>query len=112
MQAMVFESYAQFVENVVLPRKEANPSHRRLDGSPTGGNWAVAGVFRYEKREWKVHEDSHYEPLLIAYDAWKTGDKSPFVEEQTKRGTCLNLKPVLQSNTTTPRFKYLYIYEI
>jgi hypothetical protein len=36
----------------------------------------------------EVHEDLHYEPLLIAYEAIRAGDEEPFVEEPTKRA-CL-----------------------
>src|SRR5687768_1528011 len=108
---MVHESYERFVEAIVLPRRDANPSHRRLDGWASGGNLAVAGHFRYDGRKWKVHEDSHYEPLLIAYDAFKAGDTSPFVEEPTKRGAALNLRPELRTRMSAPRFKYIYIYE-
>jgi len=46
----------------------------RLDGELSGGNRTVVGVFRGDGRDWKVHEDSHYEPLLIAYEAARAGD--------------------------------------
>jgi len=39
------------------------------------------------------------------------GDEVPFVEEPTKRGISLNLKPELRTKLTTPKFKYMYIYE-
>lgn len=107
---MTYASYERFVEDVVLPRREANPSHRRLDGWTSGGNLAVAGRFRYDGREWKVHEDSHYEPLLIAHDAFRRGDSTPFVEEPTKRGTSLHLKPELRARMSDTRHKYIYIY--
>jgi hypothetical protein len=60
-----YSSYERFVEAVVLPRREQNPEHRRLDGWASGGNFKVAGVFDYDGQTWKVHEDSHYEPLLM-----------------------------------------------
>jgi hypothetical protein len=101
----------RFVEEVVLPRRAAHAADRRLDGWTSGGNFAVAGVFEYAGRQWKVHEDSHYEPILIAYTAMRGGDEVPFVEEPTKRGISLNLKPELRTKLTTPKFKYMYIYE-
>lgn len=107
---MTYQSYVAFVEHVVLPRRSRNPHHIRLDGETSGGNTVVAGVFRHDGREWKVHEDSHYEPLLIAYEAMKGGDPSPFVEQQTKRGTALDLKPELRLRRSNPRHKHLYIY--
>lgn len=59
----------------------------------------------------EVHEDSHYEPLLIAYEAMRSGNEAPFVEEPTQRGVSLNLKPELRARMTTPKFKYFYVYE-
>jgi hypothetical protein len=76
------------------------------------GNRTVAGVFRGDGREWKVHEDSHYEPLLIAYEAAKAGDPWPFVEAPTKTGTALDLKPELRQHLSDRRHKYLYIYSV
>jgi hypothetical protein len=108
---VVFPSYERFVEEVVLLRRQANAADRRLDGWLSGGNFAVAGVFEHAGRQWKVHEDSHYEPLLIAYEAMRGGDEQPFVEEPTKRGVSLNLRPELRAKMRTDRFKYLYIYE-
>jgi hypothetical protein len=105
-------SYISFVENVVLPRRSQNPAHVRLDGELAGGNRTVAGVFRGEGREWKVHEDSHYEPLLIGYEAAKAGDPWPFVEPPTKTGTALDLKPELRQRLSDRRHKYLYIYSL
>jgi hypothetical protein len=107
-----YPSYERFVVDVVLPRRQQNPAHRRLDGWSSGGNFAVAGFFVYQERRWKVHEDSHYEPLLIAYEAMTAGDPAPFVEEPTKHGASLNLKPNLRERMSSTRFKYLYIYEI
>lgn len=109
---MIFSSFERFVDNVVLPRRQANPADRRLDGWPSGGNFAIAGVVRYAGRQWKVHEDSHYEPLLIAYEAMREGDDAPFIEEPTKNGVSLNLKPELRAKMATAHFKYLYIYEV
>lgn len=109
---MPYDSYSAFVEEVVLPRRSAHPGDRRLDGEQSGGNWGVAGVFRYEGTDWKVHEDSHYEPLVIAYQAMQSGDPTPFVVEPTARGSCLDLKPELRAAMKNRRHKYLYIYSV
>jgi hypothetical protein len=109
---VAYPSYVSFVEDVVLPRRASNPHHKRLDGAVAGGNWAVAGVFRGGGGEWKVHEDSHYGPLLAAYEAARAGDPWPFVEEATKTGTALDLKPELRERMTDNRHKYIYIYSV
>lgn len=49
---------------------------------------------------------------MSAYKAFKSGDRAPFVEEPTKRGTALDLKPELRARLSTTRFKYLYIYGV
>lgn len=109
---MTYPSYMAFVEAEVKPRRARYPHHKRLDGNLTGGNWKVVGVFRHDGRHWKVHADSHYEPLLIAYEALSAGDQKPFVEEATRAGRCLNLRSDLRRLMSTPaRFKYIYIYE-
>lgn len=108
---MTFGSYEQFVGEVVLPRRRANPSHLRLDGEQSGGNWSVAGTFRHGAREWRVHEDSHFEPLLIAYAAVQRGE-DPFDVETTRAGrVSLVLKPSLRAQQTT-RYKHFYVYEV
>ena len=108
----VHQSFRSFMEAVVLPMRGANPSHRRLDGQVAGGNREVVGIFRYGGRVWKVHADTHYEPLLIAYNALTSGTDDPFVEESTRRGLCLDLLPELRARRRDPRRKYLYIYEV
>lgn len=107
---MTHESYVSFIESIVLPRRSLSPHHIRLDGEVAGGNRTVVGVFRGGGGEWKVHEDSRYEPLLIAYEAAKAGDPWPFVEEPTKSGTALVLKPELRAEMSDGRHKYIYIY--
>jgi len=105
------QSFVDFVETVVLPARAANPMHRRLDGQRTGGNWAVFGEFRHRGRRWKVHADTHYEPLLVAYEAAKAG-ADPFVEVPTQSGLSLDLTDELRAKLTVPRYKYIYIYEL
>jgi hypothetical protein len=108
----IHQSFRGFIEEVALPMRAANPSHRRLDGQVAGGNREVVGRFRHRDRVWKVHADTHYEPLLIAYEAVKTGTDDPFIEEPTRRGRCLDLLPELRAQRQDPAHKYLYIYEV
>jgi hypothetical protein len=83
-----------------------------LDGKVAGGNRTVVGVFRGRGGDWKVHADSHYEPLLVAYDAAKAGDPWPFVEAPTSSGSALDLKPELRARLSDGRHKYIYIYSM
>ena len=108
---MTCQTFIDFVEAVVLPARAANPTHRRLDGQHTGGNWDVAGEFHHRGRRWRVHGDSHFEPLLVAYEAAKTG-VDPFVERPTKTGLSLDLTAEFRARRAEPRFKYLYVYEV
>lgn len=105
-----FSSFAAFVEAVVLPLRAEHPTYRRLDGWPSGGNWEVAGRFRYADSLWTVHADTHFEPLLLAYEAARNGD-DPFLVEPTKKGRSLNVQPALRARMANPRFKYIYVYE-
>ncbi len=107
---MIYSNFSQFMESVVLPLRAQNPDHLRLDGELTRGNWDVAGLFRHHSKVWKVHSDSHYEPLLLAYEAAKTS-VDPFVEEPTKHGTSLVLHADLRTTKTLRKFEYMYIYE-
>ena len=107
---MVNEDFLSFMRSVVLPRRSKYPSHIRLDGARTGGNRDAAGHFNHHGRTWVVHADTHFEPLLIAFDAAKKGT-DPFVEEGTMspRGRCLVLTSQLRARQKS-RHKYLYIY--
>jgi hypothetical protein len=103
-------SFVSFMEAVVLPARAASPTDIRLDGSRTGGNFAVFGEFEYGATQWKVHSDSHYEPLMLAYEVAKNGT-DPFVKVPTKRGNSLDLNADLRLRLSERRFKYIYIYE-
>lgn len=112
---MTYSNFISFVESVVRPRKTANPDHFRLDGNNSGGNRESAGEFQHHDKLWKVHSDTHYEPLLLAYDLMtKKMIDDPFVEKSTSTGkrTCLVLCDKVQRLLSKPRFKYLYIYEV
>ena len=104
----VHENFQSFVAAVVSPRRAANPDHIRLDGMTTGGSREVAGLFRHRGSVWTVHADTHYEPLLIAYQSMENGVE-PFTQESTERGLCLVLSPDLRAKQTTP-YKHMYIY--
>jgi hypothetical protein len=106
---MVHGSFREIMEAVVLPRKVVHPDHARLDGWITGGHWGVTGSFEYQGRIWNLYEDSHYEPLLLAYAALQQNDEDPFVIGNIKSGLRLDLRPDLQAQRST-RYRHLYIY--
>jgi len=108
---VIYQSFISFVEAVVLPRRAANPAHRRLDGQTTGGNRESSGRFKHRGSTWVVHADTHYEPLVAAYEAALLGT-DPFLEAPTRSGTCLDLVADVRSTLADTRFKYLYIYEV
>jgi hypothetical protein len=96
------------MEQLVLPRKKQHPTHIRLDGQTTGSSQRVFGRFKRNGKSWKVHEDTRYEPLKIAYDAEMAGG-NPFCDPkatETGKGICIELTPDLWHK----RYKYLYIY--
>ena len=103
-----FPTFASFVEGYVLPLREAHPGWRRLDGETTGGNRAVAARFLHQGTTWKVHADTHFDPLLVAYDVIR-GGADPFEQESTRTGdgSCLVLIPEVRAKTVEPSRKYL-----
>jgi hypothetical protein len=105
---VVHDDFRSFMRVEVLPRKASNPGHIRLDGKRTGGNRDAAGFFRHHGRNWVVHADTHYAPLMIAHAA-SQAKTDPFVQEDTVRGVCLTLRPELRAKYKSP-YKHLYIY--
>ncbi len=107
---MQHETLIEFVEQNLIPKKRVNPDHIRLDGKHSGGNRTVMGLFSHNGKSWKVHGDSSYEPLFLAYEFIKNKNIDPFVENVTRNGICLVLKQNIQQLKEKPRFKHLYIY--
>jgi hypothetical protein len=90
--------FASFMRNRVLPHYAAHPDYSRLDEQPlrgSDGSVTVFGKFRFKERVWIVHEDTRFEPLVIAFEAVK-GDEEPFAEGGTKNGKKLLLRPDLK----------------
>ena len=105
---MAYPDFLTFMREVVLLRQAANPDHVRLDGAQTGGNREAVGRFLHRGREWVVHADTYYEPLMLALSIAAEG-ADPFIEEDTPRGLCLSLTAELRARQQSPH-KYLYIY--
>lgn len=54
-----------------------------------------------------MHEDTRFEPLVIAFEAVKRDDE-PFVEEDTKNGK----KLLLHADLKNSKSDYFYVYWI
>ena len=104
------QSFAQFVEGSVIPLKVEHPDWIRLDGATSGGNRSLVGHFRHWNRVWRCNADSHFKPLMLAYEAFRKGE-DPFEEELADERQCLVLKPTLRSQYPS-QFKHMYLYEV
>ena len=104
----MYPDFISFVAAEILPRLAANPRHQRIDGKDNGGNREVIGQFQYQGSSWKVHADTHYEPLFLAFFAAQN-DQHPFLVEETTTTHCLVLTPELRDKYGC-NAKHLYIY--
>ena len=107
---MLYKDFVSFMNDCVLPHRQKHLNDIRLDGERTGGKRKAFAHFVHNGREWKVDEDTHYEPLEIALSVAEAG-QDPFVESNTATGKtqCLSLKSELRKRQSTA-FKHLYIY--
>ena len=106
-----FNSFVAFVESVVLPGLLGQPTRLRLDGRKRGGNRDVAGRFLHDGSAWKVHADTRYEPILLAYWSLKFHpDREALVRATTdEMNERLDLAPRLKAVRATT-YSHLYIY--
>jgi hypothetical protein len=102
-----YDSFVDFMEREALPRQAANPDHVRLDGQLSGGNPTEVCQFVHDGRLWRIHADTRYEPLKLAYHALKAGSE-PFREASTKTRKRLDLRPIVQRLGS----RHMYIYEV
>lgn len=103
-------TFIDFIESRLLPFRAEHRQYVRLDGATSGGNREPFGYFHHAGRRWKVHSDTHFEPLLIAYRAVRDREvDDPFETKETKSGRSLALIPELRQRQKS-RFKHLYIY--
>ena len=103
----VYPNFAEFVRAEVLPLQDEHPEWVRLDGVAGGDNRTVVGRFIHHGTTWKVHADTHFQPLLAAFASAERG-ADPFTEKPTKTDRCLELVPELRPEPASP--KHLYIY--
>ena len=71
------------MEDMVLPATKQNPDDIRPDGKQKGSNGKIFGKFEHCRTVWKVHYDTRYRPLELAYDN-ASDNKDPFVTGFTK----------------------------
>ena len=103
-------TFTEFVERVALPRLLENPRATRLDGQDSGGNRKVAGRFFFAGKQWKVHSDTHFEPLLLAYwHARRFSEASTFERVATGSDEKLDLVTELR-RVRASSHQHLYIY--
>lgn len=105
---MSHPSFKDWVEADVLPLQRAHPSWSRLDGRRSGGNRTPVGQFRHANRDWVVHGDTRFDPVLRAYLAITSGTLlDPFVIRPAKVRDCLDLAPQVKA-TNQPKYFYVY----
>ena len=102
-----YKDFTEFYTQAVLPYKEQNPTHIRLDGKMLGSTRNVSAYFWYLGQKWKVDADTYIDRLKLAFEACKASDE-PFVIKHTrdKKGDCLEIKgqPI--------RNKKFYVYKV
>lgn len=114
-KALAYESFLELMEQVIVPRFEADPNSTRIGSKALGGGPRMPSCyFVYRGRTWRVHGDSAYQPLMIAYKAMKSGALPyPFVEKTKSRGSglCLLLHESLAPVLASLPIQRMYIYE-
>ncbi len=114
MNEVEFPDFAAFMESAAMPKFLNDTSQIRLDGQQSVGNRRVFGKFRHAGSVWKVHDDSHFEPLFLAYYNFKftsNGRTSTFVKEETDSTSCLELNCTLTALRESS-VKQMYIYKV
>src|SRR5690606_31593100 len=88
-----YKDFSEFYTQAVIPYKELNPTHIRLDGQILGSTRNVSAYFWYLNKKWRVDADTHIDRLKIAFEACQSSDE-PFKVKHTrdKKGECLVIK--------------------
>ncbi|MFP5079192.1 hypothetical protein [Pedobacter sp. JCM 36344] len=88
-----YQSFNEFYLQQVIPYKQLNPTHIRLDGKILGSSRNVSAYFWYLNKKWKVDADTHIDRLKLAFYKSET-TAEPFSIKQTrdKKGECLVIK--------------------
>lgn len=56
---VVYSSYEELIEKLLLPLIRNHPNWIRLDGQVSTGNRNIFALFEYDKKVWKIHSDTH-----------------------------------------------------
>ena len=102
-----YQSFQDFYLQRVLPYKELNPTHIRLDGKMLGSSRKISAYFWHMNKKWKVDADTYIDRLKLAFDKSETTNE-PFKIKYTrdKKGECLVIKDQPLKN------KKLYVYKV
>lgn len=124
-----YESFTEFIEKYVIPRKYA--LDERLDqrdsygnsvpGRAPKGNPIPAATFRHDNKFWDVHLDTYVRPICIAYKEMTQKNTAPFRHEHSaskrkdgRHGVCLVLREDIWPPKKGPGKdrKLMYIYQV
>jgi len=88
----VYQDFATFYKEAVLPFKAENHSAIRLDKKLKGNTRSFFAYFMYQDKKWRVASDTHISKLDLAYEEINKGN-DPFVIKATRdhQGETLNI---------------------
>lgn len=102
-----YKDFEEFYIQTVIPYKDLNPTHIRLDGKILGSSRNVSAYFWYLNKKWMINAETHLDRLKIAFEACKASSE-PFKIKYTrdKKGSYLVTKgqPL--------RDKKFYVYSV
>ena len=103
---MKFDRFIDFYNEAVVPYKQANKKHLRLDGRTSGGSRKVFGHFYYQDKYWKVDSDTWIVKLEIAFNEIQKGvDPFRIIKTRNSKNECLII--ICQKGA-----KHFYVYAI
>lgn len=102
-----YHSFQEFYLQQVVPYKQLNPTHIRLDGKMLGATRKASAYFWYMNKKWKVDADTYIDRLKLAFEKAEITDE-PFTMKHTrdKKGECLVIKDHPLRN------KKFYVYKV
>jgi hypothetical protein len=88
----VYQDFATFYKEAILPFKTENHAAVRLDKKLKGNTKSFFAYFMYQDKKWKVASDTHISKLDLAFEEINKGN-DPFVIKPTRdhQGETLNI---------------------